>query len=100
APGSSSVAACMILSLCAAGGVLIHAGIAKFLDVTIILTSAFAGVSLVAFFCRAQLGAALPVIAVVLPSLLLTGQQTVETPIHWSVFALPALAPLTLAATL
>lgn len=100
-PGSSSVAAVVILSLFAAGGVLIHAGIGKFLDVTLVLAAALAGVLVVAFFFRTQIGAVLPALAVVLPTLLLTGQQTTAvTAIHWSVYALPALAPLTLAATL
>ena len=39
------------------------------------LAAAFTGVALVAYLGRAQIGAALPVIAVVLPTLLLTGQQ-------------------------
>lgn len=98
---NSSLGASMVLALLVAGGVLVFAGIARYMETAIVLAMALAGVALIAWWRQFDLGATVPAVAVLLPGLLLVGkQQTFVESIHWTAFALPALAPLCLAATL
>jgi hypothetical protein len=103
-PGSGSVAVCMTLSLLAAGGVLIHAGSAKAMDVVVVLAFALIGVWIIASLRDVEFGGAVPGVAVALPGVLLMGHQDASEEvlelIHWSAFALPACAPIALAVTL
>ncbi len=100
-PGSSSVAATIALSLLVAAVVLLQAGIARYMEAMLVVTAAFAGIAVVAYLRRLEIGAVVPAIAVALPGMLMMGQtQSSVTEIHWSAFALPALAPLMLAAAL
>jgi hypothetical protein len=98
---ATDVGVCVVLSLLVAGGVLVFAGIARHMEAAIVLAMAFAGVSVVAAWRQFDLRAAIPAIAVMLPGLLVMGnrESSVET-IHWAAFALPAIAPLMLAASL
>lgn len=99
-PASASVAVAAILAVVVAGGVLLFASIAKLMETSVVLASAFAGVVLVAQWRRVEFGGAVPALAVALPGLLVMGHQTTSvTAIHGFVYALPALAPLLLAVT-
>src|SRR5207302_8324099 len=55
-----------------AAAVLIHAHVARFTDVATFLSASLVGVAAVAWWRRADVGAALPAMAVVLPGLLLS----------------------------
>jgi hypothetical protein len=101
-PASSSVAGCLILSLFTAAGVLIYAGTKRLMDANVVLALALVGITLVAFLRGVEFGGVIPAIAVLLPGILLMGQQTrsAEREMHWCAFALPAFAPLALAVTL
>jgi hypothetical protein len=83
--------------LAGAGGVLIHAGSALFMNVAMVLASALAGIAVVAWWFRLDVGGAMPGAAVMLPGLLLAGHQETFSELPWHVFALPVLAPLLLA---
>jgi hypothetical protein len=98
---ATEVGVCVILSLLIAGGVLVFAGIARYMEAAIVLAMAFAGVTVVAVWRQFDLRAAIPAIAVFLPGLLVMGncESSVET-IHWAAFVLPAIAPLILAVSL
>lgn len=80
--------------------VLIYAGSAPFHEIALILTGALFGVGLAAVVLRAQAGAASAGVVVILPALLLAGSYTTDTEVPKASFALVALAPLTLAASL
>src|SRR5262249_4400386 len=98
APGSGSVAASIILTHLAAGGVLVFAGSGKFMEIDILLASAYAGIALVVYLRHMEFRGAIPASAVVLPGLLLMGHETQSEPtIHWTTLVLPAVAPLLLA---
>jgi hypothetical protein len=100
-PANVGVGVCATLALCVAGGVLVFAGIARFMEGALIIVMALAGVTVIAWWQNLEIGGVMPAIAVALPGLLLVGNRetSVET-IHWAAFALPALAPLLLAASI
>jgi hypothetical protein len=91
----------LALTALVAGGVLIHASIKSYLDVTVMLAAALAGLGVVAAWRRVDIAGAVPAFAVLLPGLLLMGQQNTSVEnLSWYVFALPVLAPLLLVETL
>ncbi len=97
----ASTALCLTLTFLVAGGVLLHAGMASALDAAAACGAALAGLAVVAWWWRVDVGGAIPAVAVILPTLLLMGQrETGSETLLWTTFALPALAPLLLAVTL
>jgi hypothetical protein len=99
-PPDGSVLLCLALAFIAAGVVLLHARIARLMEASIVCAAALGGIGLVALWLRADASGAIPAAAVLLPGFLLMG--TLETSVEelpWYVFALPALAPLLLAAS-
>jgi hypothetical protein len=83
-----------------ASTVLIQAAWATKADVAIVLSSALTGLAIVAAWRRVDGGGGAPVAALLLPSLMLMGQQETESAVPWQAFALTACAPLMLAITL
>ncbi len=93
-------ALCLTLTFFTAGGVLLHARMVSALDAATVCGSALAGLTLMAWWLRVAVAGAIPAVAVVLPTLLLMGQQETGTDtLHWTTFALPAAAPLLLIVT-
>jgi hypothetical protein len=100
-PDGAIVGVGAALAFLVAGGVLVFAGSAKFMEAAIILAMATAGVSAIGWRRRFAISAALPAVAVLLPGLLIMGnRETVVETIHWAAFVLPALAPLFLAVSI
>jgi hypothetical protein len=99
--GAISVGACLVLSFLVAGGVLLFAGIGRYMEAALVLAMAVAGVTVAAGWRQCDLRAVTPAVAVSLPGLLLVGNRetSVET-IHWAAYALPALAPWLLVETI
>ncbi len=96
-----SVPFCLALIFLVAGFVLIHASIARLMDVSVALAAALVGVAGVGWWRRLDTGGVVPAVAVMLPGLLLTGKfQTFDEEIPWYGYALPALTPLLLAEAL
>lgn len=100
-PNNVSVGVCIVLSLLTAGGVLVFAGIARYMETAVLLASAFAGITVISAWRKFEINSAVPVVAIALPGLLLMGnrESSVES-IHVAAYVLPALAPLFLAASL
>ena len=100
-PGNAGIAACLTLALLIGAGVLVFAGIARYMEAAIIVAMGLTGITAIASWRNFEIGAVMPVVAVFLPGVMLVGNRetSVET-IHWAAFALPALAPLVLAASL
>ena len=80
----------------AAAIVLIHAHFGKFTDLATVAAGSWFGVALAAWWTRADVRGAIPVAAVMLPGLMLEGQQSTFSEIPASSFVLAALAPLAL----
>jgi hypothetical protein len=100
-PGRISLAVCVVLSLFAGAELLgMHAHSARLMDMLAALAFALAGLVAVSWWRGMEFGGALPGIAVSLPTLMLIGQQTTSSELHWFNFALSALVPLTLAVTI
>ncbi len=100
-PGNGGVAPGVILSLLTAAEIMLgHAHCALLGNALTVLGFAFMGAALIACWRGISFSGAIPAIAVALPSLLLMGQRTTASKLPWSVFALPALAPILLAITL
>jgi hypothetical protein len=97
APGSVLLAVAM--SAFVAGGVLIHAGSARLTDAAMALGGALGGIAVAAALLRTDARGAIPGAAVLLPGLLLMGQQETFSEISWPGFALAAAAPLMLGLT-
>jgi hypothetical protein len=95
APGGS-VPFCLAIVFLGAGAVLIHASAARGMDSAAALASALAGLAFIAWWWQADAGGAVPATAVMLPGLLLLGQQETTGDVPWYAFLLPALAPLLL----
>jgi hypothetical protein len=95
APGGS-VPLCLAAVFLGAGAVLIHAHVGRGMDSALALASALAGLAVVAWLRQADAGGAVPATAVMLPGLLLLGQQETDAEIPWYAFLLLALAPLLL----
>jgi hypothetical protein len=91
----------LALTFLAGAAVLIHAGSLRFTDVATILSASLSGIA-VAARQQADAGAVAPGVAVLLPGLLLTGQNTMasEVPVPLAGFLLVGLAPLALLLTL
>ena len=70
------------------------------MNASIVVAAALSGIALVAWAGRADAGGAVPAAAVMLPGLLLMGQQETFSDVPWYAFALLALAPLLLAEVL
>jgi hypothetical protein len=99
-PPDGGVLFCLALVFMTAGIVLLHAGIARWMELAVFCAMAFAGIGLVAWWRRADVSGAIPAAAILLPSLLLMGERgTAVKAIPWYAFALVALAPLTLVAS-
>jgi hypothetical protein len=98
-PPGGTVPFALALTFGAASGVLIHAGTARLTDVAIVLASALTGIALVAWWRRADASGAMPAVALLLPGVLLLGQQETFSEVSWHAFALAAGAPLLLAVT-
>jgi hypothetical protein len=97
---NGSIALAIILTTLVAAQLMLHAHSARFMDALAVLAFAFAGVWLVAWRRGVEFSGAVPAVAVAVPSFLLMGQQLLETKLHWTTFALPALMPFVLAITL
>jgi hypothetical protein len=81
--------------------VLIQIGWATKADAAIVVSAALTGTATVAAWRRVDAGGGVPVAALLLPSLMLMGQQEgIESNVPWQAFALTAGAPLILALTL
>jgi hypothetical protein len=89
----------LALTFFAGAAVLIHAGTARFTDVATFLSASLFGIA-VAARQRADAGAVAPGVAVLLPGLLLMGQNTTFSKVPLTSFVLVALAPLALLPTL
>jgi hypothetical protein len=96
-PSDGSVPLCVFACFFVASVVLLYASIGSFSQPAVVIASAYAGLAVVAFWRGVDVSGALPAAAVILPSLLLAGQQesVVETVPIWT-YGLAALAPLTL----
>jgi hypothetical protein len=80
--------------------VLIQAAWATKADLAIVLASALTGTAIVAAWRRVDASGGVPVAALLLPSLMLMGQQETQSEVPWQAFALCAGAPLMLAVSL
>ena len=96
-PPDGSVLVCLALAFLTAGILLVNAGISRSMEASVMCASALVGVALVAWLRRADTSGAIPAAAVLLPGLLLMGQQETSEPVPWSAFAAAALGPLMLA---
>jgi len=83
-----------------AAGVLIHAGSGRLTEAATVAFAASVGVALIALWKRVDAGGMVPAAAVMLPGLLLMGQQETFSEVSWPAFALPTVAPLLLICTL
>lgn len=99
-PPGGTVLFCAAMAFLVASMVLIQAAWASKADVAIVLCSALTGLAIVAGWRRVDGGGAIPAVALLLPSLMLMGQQETRSDVPWQAFALTACAPLTLAASL
>ena len=99
-PPDGSIAAALALSALTAGVVLVQAGSLRLMEANVVQAAALSGLAVVAWWRRSDLGAAVPGAAVLLPGILLFGQQATFTDISWWAFLLAAAAPLTLVVTL
>lgn len=97
-PGGS-VPLGLALTFFAAAAVLLHAHTMRFTDVAAFLGASLGGIA-VAARRKADAGAAVPGAAVLLPGLLLIGNNTTESEVPLASFLLVALAPLALLPTL
>lgn len=95
-----SVPFCLALVFCNVGMVLIYAHSNRLMEVALVLGCALAGIAAVAWWRQADTSGAMPAAAVMLPGLLLVGQQSTFNEMPWYTFALPAVAPLLLAEVL
>ncbi len=84
----------------AAAVVLVHAGIARFADLAVVLMAALAGVGGVALVLGRRAGGVVPGAAVLLPALLLLGEHETFTEVPADSFVLVGLSPLLLAPSL
>src|SRR5206468_2372711 len=91
-----SVPFCLAVVFAAAGIVLIYDHSLRFMNIAMVLASALAGLAVLAWWSKADIGGAIPGVAVMLPGLLLVGQQTTSNRLLWYVYALPVVAPLLL----
>lgn len=99
-PPDGSIAATLALSALTAAGVLVHAGSGRLMEANIVLAAALGGLTVVAWWRRLDMGAAVPGAVVLLVGILLFGQQSTYSDVSWIAFLLAAMAPLTLAITL
>lgn len=98
-PPGGGVPFALSLSFFAASVLLIHAGSARLTDVATVLSAALAGVAAVAWWRGTDASSVAPAVALLLPGVLLTGQQETFSEVPWTAFALAAGAPLMLAPT-
>jgi len=96
-PPDGSVLVCLALAFLTAGILLVNAGISRSMEASVMCASALVGIALVAWWRRADASGAIPAAALLLPGLLLMGQQETSEPVPWSAFAAAALGPLMLA---
>jgi hypothetical protein len=89
---ASSSAGCFV----AASVILLHAHTASLMDLSLLFFAALLGLALVAWWLQGDTGPALAAAAVVLPGVLLIGQQTNTSQVPPTSFYLAGLAPLAL----
>jgi hypothetical protein len=99
-PPGGSVPLALALTAFVAATVLICANTARLTDAATVLAAALGGVAVVSWWRRSDAGSAVPGVVVLLPGLLLMGQQTTYSEVPWQAFATAAGAPLVLAVTL
>jgi hypothetical protein len=99
-PPGGTVIFIIALTFFVASMVLIQIGWATKADAAIVFSSALTGIAIVAAWRNVDGGGAVPIAALLLPSLMLMGQQGTESEVPWDAFALTAGAPLMLALTL
>jgi hypothetical protein len=99
-PPGGSVPLVLALAAFTAAGVLIHAGSARLTDIAVVLSASLCAIALVAWLRGGDAGGAVPGAALLLPGLVLIGQQETFSEVHWLAFALPAFAPFALVLTL
>jgi hypothetical protein len=92
----SEAAAYLAAAFLAAGGVLIYAHSARFMDIAVMCGCAAAGVAVASFPTRADTSGAVPLGVAGLPTLLLNGRFATESQVPLASFWLAALAPLAL----
>lgn len=80
----------------AASVVLLHAHSARFVDIATIMAACLGTIAVVGWLLKASTSGAAPGAAVVLPALMLSGQQDTFSEVPNASFALVALAPVTL----
>jgi hypothetical protein len=93
APGAVSPFG-LALTFLAASVVLIHAGSARLTDIATVVSAALTGVAIAAWPRSTPTGGVAPVCAVLLPGLLLIGQQETFAEVPWYAFAFAMAAPL------
>jgi hypothetical protein len=98
-PGGSVPWMLAMTAFCAAA-ILIHAGTARLMDVATVLGAALFGVGAATWWQQSESGGAVSGAVLVLPGILLMGQQETFSEVPWTAFAFAACAPLTLALTL
>ena len=98
-PPGGAVPFALSLSFFAASVILVHAHTARLTEVATVLSSALAGVAAIAWWRRTDASSVAPAAALLLPGVLLTGQQETFSEVPWQAFALIAGAPLMLAPT-
>ena len=92
----AEVAALMGVTALLAGGVMLYAHSAKFLDMATILGSALLGVAVVAGSAKADARGAIPAFVGLLPGLLVSGRALTTSEVPAASFLLAAVAPLAL----
>ncbi|MCI0637565.1 MAG: hypothetical protein L0Y72_07105 [Gemmataceae bacterium] len=93
-PPDGSVPLALALAAFVAAGVLVHAGSARLTEAATALSAALGGIAVACILLKIDGSSAVPGAAVLLPGLLLIGQQETFSDLTWHAFALPAVAPL------
>jgi hypothetical protein len=100
APPGGTVLFTIALAFSVASMVFIQIGWATKADAAIVLSSALTGIAVVAAWRGVDGGGGVPLAALLLPGLMLMGQQGIESDVPWQAFALAGCAPLVLVLTL
>jgi hypothetical protein len=96
-PPGAEVPWALALTALVAAAVLVHAGSARLMDIATVLAAALFGIGAAAWWQRADGGGAVPGAVIILPGVLLMGQQETFGDVPWPAFAAAAAAPLVLA---